>query len=96
MEPIQSMGASDGQPFDVELLKILCCPETRQELKLAAPTILEKLNGQIAAGGVRNRAGQVVTEKVGGGLVRADGKYLYPMRGNIPVLLVDEALPVTG
>ena len=82
--------------FDLELLKILCCPETHQELKLAAPVVLEKLNREIAAGRLQNRAGQPVLEKVDGGLVRADGRFLYPMRENIPILLVDEAIPLAG
>lgn len=81
--------------FDLELLKILCCPETHQKLQLAAPPILEKLNQQIAAGQLHNRAGRALDEKVTAGLIRADGKYLYPMRQNIPILLLDEAIPLT-
>ena len=60
-------------PFDLELLNILCCPETHQKLQLAAPPILEKLNQQIAAGSLHNRAGRALDEKVAAGLVRADG-----------------------
>jgi uncharacterized protein YbaR (Trm112 family) len=80
--------------IDPELVKILCCPETHQEVRLAEAAVVEKLNGQIAAGGVKNRAGQVVGEKLEGGLIRADGKYLYPVRRNIPVMLVDEGIPL--
>jgi uncharacterized protein YbaR (Trm112 family) len=81
--------------FDTELLDILCCPETHQKLQLAPLPILEKLNQQIASGRLHNRAGRALDEKVPAGLVRADGKYLYPMRQNIPILLVDEAIPLT-
>ena len=94
MQPIQPPGANEVRAFNAELLKILCCPETHQQLKLAGPQLLEKLNAQITSGTVRNRGGQSVTEKIESGLVRADGKFLYPMRRNIPVLLVDEALPL--
>jgi len=80
--------------IDTELLKILCCPETHQEVRLAEPAVIDKLNGQIAAGGVKNRAGQPVQEKIEGGLIRADGKYLYPVRRDIPVMLVDEGIPL--
>ena len=83
-------------PFDNELLKILCCPETHQALTLAASPLLEKLNAQIGAGQLRNRAGNTVLEKIDAGLLRADGKFLYPMRHNIPVMLVDEAIPLGG
>ena len=80
--------------IDTELLKILCCPETHQEVRLAEAAVLEKLNGQIAAGTLKNRAGQPVQEKIEGGLIRADGKYLYPVRRDIPVMLVDEGIPL--
>jgi uncharacterized protein len=82
--------------IDPELLKILCCPETHQEVRLAEPSVIDKLNGQIAAGKVTNRAGQPVSEKVDGGLIRADGKLLYPIRHDIPVMLVDEGIPLAG
>jgi uncharacterized protein YbaR (Trm112 family) len=82
--------------IDPELLKILCCPETHQEVRLAEAAVIDKLNGQIAAGALVNRAGQPVKEKIEGGLVRADGKVLYPIRRNIPVMLVDEGIPLAG
>jgi len=82
--------------FDPELLNIMCCPETHQELRLADPAVIEKLNSQIAAGSLANRAGQPVTEAIEGGLIRADGKLLYLIRRNIPVMLVDEGIPLAG
>jgi uncharacterized protein YbaR (Trm112 family) len=82
--------------IDPDLLKILCCPETHQEVRLAEPALIDKLNGQIAAGKLANRAGQPVKEAIEGGLIRADGKLLYPIRQNIPVLLVDEGILLTG
>ena len=63
-------------------------------VRLAEAAVLEKLNGQIAAGTLKNRAGQPVQEKIEGGLIRADGKYLYPVRRDIPVMLVDEGIPL--
>ena len=80
--------------IDPELLKILCCPETHQEVRLAEAAIIDKLNEQIAAGTLGNRVGQPVQEKIEGGLIRADGRYLYPIRRNIPVMLVDEGIPL--
>ena len=82
--------------MDPDLLKILCCPETHQELRLAEPGVIDKLNQQIAAGALKNCAGQVVEERIDGGLVRTDGKILYPIRGKIPVMLVDEGIPLAG
>ena len=82
--------------IDPELLKILCCPETHQEVRPAEPAVIDKLNQQIASGALKNRAGQLVQEQVEGGLVRADGRFLYPIRRNLPVMLVDEGLPLGG
>jgi uncharacterized protein YbaR (Trm112 family) len=81
--------------IDSELLKILCCPETHQELRWAEPGILENLNAQIAAGALKNRSGKQLSERLESGLIRADGKFLYPVRRDIPVMLIDEAIPVT-
>jgi uncharacterized protein YbaR (Trm112 family) len=79
-----------------DLLKILCCPETHQDLRVAEPALVEKLNRAIAEGSVKNRAGGLVAENIDGGLVRADGKILYPIRKDIPVLLVDEGIPLAS
>lgn len=78
--------------MNAELLSILRCPETRQMLVLAETAVVERLNAQVAAGTLRNAAGQPVTAKLDGGLLCADGKALYPVRNNVPVLLVDEAI----
>ena len=45
---------------------------------------------------MRKARSMMVKEKIDEGLVRADGKYLYPIRHNIPVMLVDEAIPLSG
>ena len=79
-----------------ELLSILRCPETRQTLAFAEAVVVERLNALVASGSLRNAAGQPVTAKLDGGLVRADGKALYPVRCNVPVLLVDEAIAIEG
>ncbi len=80
--------------IDPELLKIMCCPETHQPIAFAEPSLIERLNQQIAAGQLVNRAGQLVKEKIDGGLVRDDKKFLYPIRDNIPIMLIDEAIPL--
>ncbi len=55
---------------------------------------MARVNAAIAGGAVTNRAGQPVSEAIEGGLVREDGKWLYPIRDEIPVMLVEEALPL--
>ncbi len=80
--------------IDPELLKIMCCPETHQPIALAESSLIEKLNQLIAAGQLKNRANEPVKEKIDGGLVRQDRKFLYPIRGDIPIMLIDEAIPL--
>ena len=80
--------------IDPELLATLCCPETHAGLAAADPKLIQVLNEQIVPGQLRNRAGQLVTERIEGGLVRSDGRYLYPIRHAIPVMLIDEAIPL--
>ena len=78
----------------LELINDLCCPETKQRVKLAEPGMLDAMNARIASGQARNRAGQTITEKIDAGLLREDGKFLYPIRRDIPIMLIDEAIPV--
>jgi uncharacterized protein len=77
-----------------ELLEILCCPETHQSLAMADPSLISRLNDKIKAGELKNRAGKVVSEPMDAGLVRKDQKFLYPVRRQIPVMLIDEAIPL--
>ncbi len=80
--------------LDRELLEILCCPETHQDLAEASAEAVAVLNRGIAAGTVVNRAGAPVSQPVAGLLVRQDGRYGYPVRDDIPVMLIDEAVPL--
>ena len=77
-----------------DLLNDLCCPETKQRVKLADTAVITTTNDKIAAGLARNRAGQPIAEKIDAGLLREDGKFLYPIRRDIPIMLVDEAIPL--
>jgi uncharacterized protein YbaR (Trm112 family) len=81
---------------DPELLEILVCPETKTRVQLADEALLERVNRAIEAGQVRNRGGATVGTRIEGGLVREDGRFLYPIRDDIPVMLIDEALPLEG
>lgn len=77
-----------------ELLEILRCPESRQSLKIAPAELITQINAAIAAGRAKNRAGETVAEALEGALVRDDGTLAYPVRDAIPVMLIDEAIPL--
>jgi uncharacterized protein YbaR (Trm112 family) len=75
-----------------ELLEILVCPETKQPIALASQEVLSNLARDIEAGKVRNRGGEKVTQPITEGLVREDGKILYPVDDGIPVMLIEESI----
>ena len=79
-------------PVSQELLEILVCPETKQPVAPASEELLQKLSKEIQAGQVRNRGGQKVTEPIVEGLVRQDGRILYPVEDGIPVMLIEESI----
>lgn len=81
-------------PIDRELLEILVCPETRQPVRLATPEQLEALNRRATSGELRTRGGEPVTQPIREGLVREDGKVLYPIDDGIPVMLVEQSIPL--
>jgi len=78
--------------LDKDLLAILCCPETKQAVALADEQLIQKVNGAIERGTLKNKAQKPVTEKLDGGLIRSDNKILYPVREDIPVMLIDEGI----
>jgi uncharacterized protein len=80
---------------DQALLDILVCPETKQPLSVADAELLARLNASIQAGSVTNRGGDVISAPLDEGLVREDGTVLYPVRDDIPIMLIDESIPLS-
>ena len=77
-----------------DLLHMLRCPEDRTTLTRADDGLVQRLNQGISAGQIRNRIGQPVEQSIEGGLIREDRKYLYPILHGIPIMLVDDAIPL--
>ncbi len=79
--------------IDKELLDILCCPETKQDIECIEGEVIEKINAEIKAGTLKNRGDEIVKEPIDAGLLREDRKFIYPIREDIPIMLIDEGIP---
>jgi uncharacterized protein YbaR (Trm112 family) len=82
--------------MDRKLLDLLVCPATRQPLALLDKPGLEALNRAIAAGGVNRADGTAQTEPVREALITRDRKMIYRVDDGIPVLLIEEGIPVSA
>ena len=79
-----------------ELLDILVCPESRQSLTLATVEEVAGINRRIARRELVTRAGAAVTQEIEGALIRQDRQFFYPIRDEIPIMLIDEAIGLPG
>lgn len=77
------------------LPSIFVCPLDRSPLSQADDQLVARINRAIAAGRVTTRSGRLVDQPIGSGLIRADKTLLYPVSHDIPILLADEAIPLT-
>ena len=78
--------------LDPEFVKILVCPDNRTPVRIASEQVISNLNQKIEEGSLKNIGGRKVNDKLDGGLIREAGDRLYPVRKNIPVMLVEEAI----
>ena len=75
-----------------ELLALLVCPESHQDVALALPDEIARINAAIGQGQLRTIAGAAVDQPVEAALIRTDRRVAYPIRDGIPVMLVAEGL----
>jgi uncharacterized protein YbaR (Trm112 family) len=73
---------------------MLVCPEDQSALSPAGSDLIARLNRAVELGQLKNRAGQQIEKRLSGGLLRADETVLYPIVDDIPMMLVDEAIPM--
>lgn len=77
--------------IDPDFLASLICPENHEPLSVADEGLVGRVNKAIGSG-LKDKGGEAVQGPIDGGLVRADGKVLYPIRNEIPNLLVDAGI----
>ena len=83
--------------IDETLLSVLSCPETKKNLVLADEELIKCVNKRIASGEILTRNKKKVCLSIESGLLReGDDEFLYPIRNNVPVLLVEELLDIRG
>jgi uncharacterized protein YbaR (Trm112 family) len=80
--------------IDPTLLEILVCPENKTPVRLAEDDLVARVNAAIDAGTLKNRNGEAVDTRIDSGLVREDGAYLYAIRDDIPIMLIDQSIPL--
>ncbi len=82
--------------FDEKLLELLVCPESKQSLRLANDDELAQVNTKIRAGDCSTKNGTKLSEEIEGLFMREDGSVGFQIRGNIPVMLIEEAIVIRG
>ncbi len=78
--------------MDKRLLDILCCPVSKQPVKPANKAQLDLLNVGIRAGDIQTTGGKAVTQPFSAALITTDGRLIYRVDEDIPVMLADEAI----
>jgi uncharacterized protein YbaR (Trm112 family) len=81
-------------PISDDFLSMLRCPDDHSCLTRADAALVTQLNAAASTGRLKNKAGQAVSRQIDGALVREDRTLAYPIIDDIPILLIDEAIPL--
>jgi uncharacterized protein YbaR (Trm112 family) len=79
-------------PVDGKLLEILCCPVSKTPLTVLRRDKLDKLNIAIDANEALYVGGEKIKTSLQEGLITTDGKVIYPVQDDIPVLLEENGI----
>jgi uncharacterized protein YbaR (Trm112 family) len=78
--------------MDKRLLDILCDPVSKTPLRMLNANELAALNRAVEAGSVDTVSGEKVKAPLQAGLITVDGKVVYRIDDDIPVMLPDEGI----
>ncbi|MBS0589958.1 MAG: hypothetical protein JSR65_04905 [Proteobacteria bacterium] len=78
--------------MDKRLLDILCDPVSKVPVKPLGRPQLDALNHEIATAAIKTVAGASVSAPLKAGLITTDGKVIYRIEDDIPVMLADEGI----
>ena len=78
--------------MDKRLLDILCDPVSKTPLRMLNANELTTLNRAVEAGSLDTVAGEKVKAPLQAGLITTDGKVVYRIEDDIPVMLPDEGI----
>jgi len=79
--------------IDRELLEILCCPKTKVPVEMLSEDKLKAVNDRIGRGDVKTVDGSKVDKPLDAGLITEDGRTIYRIDDDIPIMLIDEGIP---
>ena len=82
-------------PVDGKLLEILCCPVSKTPLTMLSQDKLDKLNGAIESGDTLYIDGKKVTGPLHEALITEDGKVIYNVQDDIPIMLEEKGIGTT-
>jgi len=82
-------------PVNGKLLEILCCPVSKTPLTILGRQKLDKLNAAIESGDALYVDGEKVTATLQEGLITEDGKVIYAVQDDIPILLEEKGIGTT-
>ena len=78
--------------MDKKLLEILVCPSTKVPVRLLGRDKLAILNNTISNADVRHADGTRVDGGLSAALITEDGKTIYVIDDDIPIMLEDQAI----
>ena len=82
-------------PVNGKLLEILCCPVSKTPLTVLGRQKLDTLNSAIESDDALYVDGEKVIDPLQEGLITEDGKVIYPVQDDIPILLEEKGIGTT-